>query len=303
MKIGITGGTGFIGQYLLPELAPEHTLTVITSRKGTEGLYQHPNLSYLTAPYDREGFRRAFEACEAVVHLGAKRSTPEREKSITSYFENLETTEALFAACAELDIRNVVSISSVAVYDAGLPSPCPETQAPSPRSNYGVAKLAIEGMARLYNRRCGMRIKSLRVAQVLGLGERGGYMPAVFLERCLRQEKLSVYGRGTGGNEYIYVKDVVRAIRCALEAGEKCGVYNIGTGVLTSNLELAQAYCAAFENAAGWGLLPDRPEGKERFYTDVTLAERELGFRAAYPLCAALADMREALRASRALIS
>ena len=207
MKIGITGGTGFIGQYLLPELAPEHTLTVITSRKGTEGLYQHPNLSYLTAPYDREGFRRAFEACEAVVHLGAKRSTPEREKSITSYFENMESTEALFAACAELDIRNVVSISSVAVYDAGLPSPCPETQAPSPRSNYGVAKLAIEGMARLYNRRCGMRIKSLRVAQVLGLGERGGYMPAVFLERCLRQEKLSVYGLGAGGKEYIYVKE------------------------------------------------------------------------------------------------
>lgn len=301
MKIGITGGTGFIGQYLLRALAPEHMLTVITSREEAAGLYQHPNLSYLTAPYDQEGFRRAFDGCEAVVHLGAKRSDPEREKSIVSYFGTIQSAEALFAACAELGIRNVVSISSVAVYDAGLPSPCAETQVPLPLSNYGVAKLAIEGVASLYNRRCAMHIKSLRVAQVLGLGERGGYMPAVFLERCLRKERLSVYGRGASGKEYIYVKDVVRAIRCALTAEGRQGVYNIGTGVLTTNLELAQAYCAVFQNTAGWELLPDRPEGKTGCYTDVTLAERELGFRAAYAIRAALADMCKQLQVSRAV--
>lgn len=295
MKIGITGATGFIGRYLLPALAGAHELTAATARADTAALYQHPNLRYVHTSYDWEGYLAAFSGCDAVVHLGARRSDGTREQSISSYFENLASTEALFQACRDLGISNVVNISSVAVYDPELPQPFSETQAPRPLSYYGVAKLAAEEISQLYNRRYGMKIKSLRLAQVLGLGERDGYMPAVFLEQCRQGQPLSVYGQGVGGKEYIYVKDVVRAIALALEAPDRDGVYNIGSGVLTTNRALAEAYCAVFQNPAGYRLCPDQPERVEQFCTDVSLARQELGFSAAYSLEEALADMRREL--------
>lgn len=295
MTIGITGATGFIGRYLLPELAREQDVVVATAKEDLRSLPRYPHVRYAQVHYDAVSYQRAFAGCRAVVHLGAKRSSNVREQSITSYFENLESAEELFQACCTLGISNVVNLSSVAVYDAGLPLPFHESQAPAPLSYYGISKLAVEEMARLYNKRYGMKIKSLRVAQVLGLGERGGYMPDIFLEQCLHHEPLTVYGQGSGGKEYIYVKDVVRAILCALDTPEGHGVYNIGTGVLTTNRELAEAYCAVFANPAGYRLLPGRPERRERFYTDVSLAEQELGFRAVYTLEQALADMRAML--------
>ena len=56
----------------------------------------------------------------------------------------------------------------------------------APLSYYGAAKLVIENIAHLYNVRKKMKIKSLRLAQVLGVGERPGYMPTIFLEKCLK---------------------------------------------------------------------------------------------------------------------
>lgn len=295
MTIGITGATGFIGRYLLMELARDHDVIVATAKENICGLSRHPHVRFAQVHYNTASYQKVFAGCKAVVHLGAKRSSNVWEQSITSYFENLESAEELFRACCALGISNVVNLSSVAVYDSSLPLPFRESQAPAPLSYYGISKLAVEGMARLYNKRYGMKIKSLRVAQVLGLGERGGYMPDIFLQQCLHHEPLTVYGQGIGGKEYIYVKDVARAISCALAVPESSGVYNIGTGVLTTNRELAAAYCTVFENTAGYHLLPSHPERIERFYTDVSLAGRELGFHAAYTLKEALEDMQTML--------
>lgn len=295
MKIGVTGGTGFIGQYLLKEYAKTHRFIVITSRQEKENIYQHSHVTYVNESYDRKGFEAAFKGCEAVVHLGAKRSTPEREKSIESYFENLKVAEDLFNACKDLEIRNIINISSTAVYDATLPYPFREGDAVAPLSNYGIVKHTIEGMAHLFNRKHSMHIKSLRIAQVMGIGERAGYMLAVFQDRCLKQEQLSVYGMGKAGREYIYVKDVVHAVLCALQTVGKSEIYNVGTGVLTTNLDLARAFCHVFENQAGYKQLLDKPEIIEHFLMDVSLAEKELGYRARYTLNEALTDMKRVL--------
>lgn len=223
--------------------------------------------------------------------MGAKRSDKEREKSICNYFDNIQISEALFEACEKLGITNIVNISSIAVYDAALEYPFAEKGNTTPISNYGIVKRAIEDIAYLKNKKNGMKIKSLRVAQVMGVGERAGYMLSIFLDKCLKKETLSVYGTGKAGREYIYVKDVAKAIICAAEAKEKAGVYNIGSGVLTSNLELAQSYCSVFENEKGYVLL-DKPEVLEYYLMNVKLAEKELGFKADYTVKTALEDMK-----------
>lgn len=295
MKIGVTGGTGFIGQYLVREFCNEHEFVVITSRSYIEGLFQNENVTYITENYDQEGFEKAFLGCDGVVHLGAKRSNKELEQSVTNYFDNIRISDELFCACEAIGIKNVVNISSTAVYDTTTEYPFEEKNAPKPLSNYGVAKLAIENMAHLFNKKKNMNIKSLRLAQVMGYGERGGYMLAIFLERCLNQEPLNVFGKGAAGREYVYVKDVVYAIICALNVSDKSGVYNIGMGTLTTNLELAKEFCAVFENEAGYKLL-DKPEVVEHYLMDNKLAKQELGFCARYSVHDALVDMKQILQ-------
>lgn len=73
MKIGVTGGTGFIGQYLLKEYSGENEFVVITSRGSCEDLYINSNIEYITGNYNQDEFEKCFIDCDAVVHLGAKR--------------------------------------------------------------------------------------------------------------------------------------------------------------------------------------------------------------------------------------
>ncbi len=295
MKIGITGGTGFIGRYFLQALSPMDEAVVLTSRSVFSDLINKPNITYICGGYCREDFYRAFSDCDCIVHLGAKRSSPENEKSLAPYLENIQAADDLFKAAQELGIGNIVSISSTAVYSQENAVPFQESANPIPLSFYGVSKRSVEELAAHYNRRYGMCIKSLRAAQVLGLGERPNYMPAIFLQKCLAGQKLSVYGTGTAGKEYIYVKDIVRGINCALSHPDEKGVFNLGTGILTSNLELAKQYCIVFQNAAGYELCADKPEIPSRHYMDIQKASASLGYAPAYSLEEALMDMRQIL--------
>lgn len=293
MRIGVTGGTGFIGQYLLKEYSSQHEFVVITSLEDTSSLYHFKEqIEYVCAPYTYEGFTNAFRTCQGVIHLGAKRSSSENEKSIGNYFENITVSEALFCACADLKIRNVVNISSTAVYDTTVQYPFAESCPAAPLSNYGIVKHAIENIAHLLNRKYDMNIKSLRIAQVLGYGERKGYMLSIFLENCLLKKALNVYGSGKAGREYIYVKDAAHAIMCALEKEDSAGVFNIGTGILTSNLELAETFCDVFDNPSGIEFV-DCPEVLEKYVMDVSKADRELGFKSQFSVRKALLDIKK----------
>ena len=296
MKIGVTGGTGFIGQYLLKEYSNNNEFIVITSRKSDEKLYANSNIKYMTGEYSQGEFEKVFEGCDAVVHLGAKRSSKESEESILNYVENLRVSEELFKACMKLQIDNVVNISSTAVYDTTLSIPFAEKMEVAPLSNYGAMKHAIEGIAHLFNRKYGMHIKSLRLAQVMGVGERGGYMLAIFQQRCLNQEPLNVFGKGEAGREYVYVKDVVSAIMCAINSNTEKEVFNIGSRVHTSNLELAQAFCEVFDNKSGYQCLQEKAEVIEHYLMSGKEAEKELGFVPKFGLIDSLKDMRNILK-------
>lgn len=294
MKIGLTGGTGFIGQHFLKEYAYSHTFIVATAHPAGSGCLRHENVYYQPTDYSADSFCSAFEGCDCIVHLGAAKSSAVDEKSIANFYGNITSSEHVFYAAQHLGIDNVVNISSRCVYHPDLEKPFSEDIV-SPLNKYGAAKLCAENIAGMFNRSYGMKIKSLRIAQVIGLEARTGDLPAVYLEKCLQQKTLGVYGRGVSAKEYIYIKDVTAAIMSACLHPELSGAFNIGSGVQTTNLELAQSFCRVFENPGGYRLLTDKNEDGLSFLMDVTLAAEQLGFCARYGLEPALADMKKEL--------
>jgi UDP-glucose 4-epimerase len=133
---------------------------------------------------------------------------------------------------------------------------------------------------------------SLRFGNVYGPrqephGEAG--VVAIFMGLLLEGGTPKIYGEGTQTRDYVFVRDVVRAMLAAHgHAGG--GVYNVGTATETSVLELYDAIQLASGVERPAELAPARLGELQRSVLDASLAGRELGWRAEVDLPAGLAE-------------
>ncbi len=299
MKIGLTGGTGFIGQYLIALYGSTYEFVVPTSKKDTKEFAKPAR--YVYSDYSLNDYEDAFLDCEAVIHLGGKVMKGYDDcLDVNSYGMNMDICEKVFRACKNLNIKNVVYASSVAVYDQNNKNPVSETAACQPNSMYGVMKIAAENIAEMYNRRYGMNIKILRIAQVLGLRKKldESWFWDKLLMDCVRGNHVCLYGSGVTGRDVIYVKDVARSLICGINNYECKGVFNIGTNHICTNLEIAEAYCKAFENSKGIIFDESKQETGIRTCLDCKKAEAELGFRSQYDIYTMVCDIKKEYLAS-----
>jgi UDP-glucose 4-epimerase len=158
-------------------------------------------------------------------------------------------------------------------------------------SPYGVSKLAFERYLFFYHVTYGLTVTCLRYANVYGErqsahGEAG--VVAIFFDRLLAGQAPTINGSGRQTRDYLHVSDVARA---NLAAAGRPGfhVYNVGTGVETSVIELYRLVA----RAAGSSLAPLHGPAKvgeqQRSVVDATRIRRELGLPAPLPLAAGLA--------------
>lgn len=294
MKIGITGATGFIGQYLIRMYGDKYEFIAITSKENI-GDFCHL-ATYIKADYNVDSFESIFSGCDAVIHLGGKiMCGMDSSMDVSGYVDNLELCENVFRACKNIGIKNVVFTSSVAVYDQQNANPVNEEDKCQPNSMYGVMKLAAEKIAEIYNRRYGMHIKTLRVAQVLGV--RGKLDATQFWDKLLvdsfNKKPITIYGKGITGRDVIYVKDVAEALIAAVNKCDLKGVFNIGTGHICTNLEIAQIFCQVFENTLGIRFENEKKETGIQTCMNCEKAERDLNFKARYNTTDMVEDIKK----------
>ena len=114
----------------------------------------------------------------------------------------------------------------------------------APLSDYGRGKLAAE--RRLLERASSDRPQPLivRPANAYGprqTGERGQGLIAAAFASARDSKPLTIYGDGKQLRDYIHVDDVASGILAALDHGEPGNIYNIGTGIGTSVVDLLAA--------------------------------------------------------------
>jgi UDP-glucose 4-epimerase len=201
----------------------------------------------------------------------------------------LNLTEAAY----EVGTSRIVYVSSGGVvYGEPEQVPTPETAPKLPLSPYGVTKLGGEFYLNYYRVVRGLEYVALRYSNVFGPrqdphGEAG--VVAIFCNRLLNGEPLTIFGDGEQTRDYVYVKDVVAANMLASHAdmGDGSGLdaraFNVGTGVGTSVLGLADT----LEGIAGSGLPRNheaaRP-GELRHSTLDSSLIRSRGWSAAFTL-------------------
>ena len=292
MRIGLTGGTGFLGQTICRSYREENCFVVTTSKKPDDS-EKAPGgaVEYVGSDYSVDSYVRAFDGCDAVIHAGARIPQPtDRPGDATAFLASVESAANLFEACRRLGIRNVVNISSGAVYDhRANPGACETDRIVRSNNAYGTAKRCIEELASFY-RAEGLSVKSLRMGKMLGLTSNNKAF-WFFLNACSRNETIPIFGEGISGYDYVYVKDAAAAAMYFLVKEIPEGIVNISYGECVKNRDFIPMICEVFENAGGCRLTGGR-ESCDDFYMSNALA-RELGWKPSYTLHEALNDIKK----------
>ncbi len=293
MKIGITGATGFIGQYLVRDYGEkvEFVAPVIENPNILEKAY------FYFCDCSVENLCRLFEGCDAVIHLAARVWKNNSEQVLMNdYIKNSELTANVFEACRINGIKKVVHASSRAVYDwerqeEGLLN---ETEHLKPKNAYGVSKKCDEVLASYYNDVFGMGILSYRFPEVCGLDISHG-MVHPFWKRVLQcsvdKQPVPLWGGGYAGRDLLYVKDAVDALMFGVNS-KKSGIFNICSGKKTTNREIAESFCITFDNSSGILIQADKEEWGVKSVLDPAKAENELGYKIKYDLDSLVLDIK-----------
>lgn len=246
MKLLLIGGTGFIGRHLCYSLAAHHQISVFSRHPPSKALalLQSRNTSFKTG--DITQATHLNEACsgvDCIVYLASTVIPGNSNKDpIFDIQSNLVGAVNTLNAAINQGVPRIVFVSSGGtVYGSNTLSLLSENAATNPICSYGIVKLATEKYISMYSYSHGLQYGILRLSNPYGPGHLLDKPQGVinhFLKKMLMAEKLEVWGDGSIERDYIYITDVVEAIKKSIETQHPSLLLNIGTGIPTSINEL-----------------------------------------------------------------
>ncbi|WP_213816471.1 NAD-dependent epimerase/dehydratase family protein [Glaciihabitans sp. dw_435] len=215
----------------------------------------------------------------------------------------------VYEAAAEHGVSKVIAASSASVY--GLAEEFPTGERHHPYNNdtfYGAAKSFTEGMLASFRAMNGLDYTALRYFNVYGprMDVHGLYTEVLvrWMERIADGKPPLILGDGHQTMDFVFTRDVARANLLAAVSPVVAGVYNVGTGVETSLLELAQTLLRVMDSPLSVEFGPERAvNGVTRRLADTSAARLDLGFEAAVDLETGLRELVEWWRPQRELVA
>jgi UDP-glucose 4-epimerase len=276
----VTGGAGFIGSHLVDALVARGDDVTVIDNLST-GRRDNVNPEAVLVEHD---IREPFEIeADTVFHLAAQADVVTSVERPT-YDAEVNVIGTLRVLEAARDAQVVFTSTGGAIYGE-CEQPAREDDPRLPLSPYGTSKLAGEEYLATWNRLHGSGHVALRLANVYGPRQQptleGGVI-AIFLDRMTTGQETVVYGDGLQSRDFVHVGDVARALLVAVGAAP--GVYNVGTGVATTIVDL-HGMCRRASETTGEPTFADpRPGEIRRSVLDPAAAARELGWQAETPL-------------------
>lgn len=295
----VTGGAGFIGAAVAARLlAAGHEVLIIDNLSTgfrsnipagatfVEGDCQNPRL-YDALP------QRAYAA---IFHIAGQSSGEiSFDDPVYDLHTNTQSTLLLLQFAQRAGCRRVVYASTMSVYGDQPDTPVAEDAPTTPKSFYGVGKLASEHYLRIY-RQYGIEGVALRLFNVYGPGQnmdnlRQG-MVSIYLVQALKNRHIHVKGSADRFRDFVYIDDVVDAF--LLFETQPLGehhIFNIGTGARTTVHDLVERIRASLPFAVDVRYEGNTPGDMFGIRADCQRAAKEAGWTAQVDLVTGLQRM------------
>jgi GDP-mannose 4,6-dehydratase len=272
-RVLVTGISGFIGSHLAEKLVSKgHEVYGVIRRVAKRDLEVLQKILKDTVLVtgditDYVSIRNALKATKPsfIIHLAAL--TPVRD-SFERPFEYQQTnflgTINLAHAMLELpdpQTRKLIAASTAEVYGLQEKKPLKEDLVLKPISPYAVSKAAADLHLQMMFQTYGLNGVILRPANTYGRKFDKSFMIEYLVTQMLKGEKVYI-GAPNSIRDYMYVDDHVNAYLLAMEKEEAKGqIFNVGTGVGTSNKELAEKIAEKIEYDKSRMVLGSYPPG------------------------------------------
>jgi UDP-glucuronate 4-epimerase len=295
----ITGGAGFIGSHLavrllgaghdvrvLDSLDPFYDVGIKRANLELAAAAGGPRFTFQQGDLrDRDACRRAVAGAQIVVHLAALAGVRPSIQDPVRYMDvNVTGTQMLLEQIDDRDTALVFGSSS-SVYGGNTKVPFAESDAVDrPVSPYAASKKAGEVLCYTWHHLRGNRVTCLRFFTVYGPRQRPEMAIHQFARRITDGDEIPFFGDGSSRRDYTYVDDIVAGITAAMQNPRPYAIYNLGGSAATSLADLVAQLERALGKPARLQRLPDQPGDVPVTFADVTLAERELGYRSSTPL-------------------
>lgn len=279
MRIAVTGASGFIGTELLSGLKKRKGIKVTAITRGGSARADSPFCTWKETDWSVKSLAEALEGADAVIHLAGVRGTG---SDPAEYAVNTAMTRNLLEAMTMAGKKRIVFASTISVYDDENGIPWKEDSVLKGRTMYGESKISCERLIREYAAKGGFTYGIVRIAQVLGEGEKRRGMMNVFIDTAASGGALRVMGRSEAKRQYIYVKDLAEILAMLAEGsgGADAGkdiIVNAGMPDAYTNLEIAKMVNAVFGNTTPIEYDDSFPETIRSSHMDISRLEK-LGY-------------------------
>ena len=317
MQILVTGGTGFIGSHTCVELLNAGYDVIIADNLYNSKEMVVDRIEQITGKrpkfynldlrdYDSVSELFDLENIDAVIHFAGYKAVGESVKEPLKYYRNnLGSTINLCKAMKRHGCFSIVFSSSATVYGdpafVPITEECPLGETTNP---YGATKSMQERiLSDLWQSDNRWHVMLLRYFNPIGAHESGligedpkgipnnllPYVAQVASGKLGKLEKVHVFGNdydtpdGTGVRDYIHVVDLAKGHVAAIKGMDQVsgvGIFNLGTGIGYSVLDIIKAFSAACGKEIPYVIDPRRPGDVATCYSDPSKAEKILGWKA-----------------------
>ncbi len=281
-RLLVAGAAGFIGSNFVRHVRrtrPNVAITVL------DKLTYAGNLANLVEFEGRPGYRFVHgDICDAdlvntlagesdaIVNFAAETHV---DRSLMDPFAFIETdvrgTAVLCEAARRYGHEVLLLVSTDEVYGDVSEGRSAEGDPMRPRSPYSASKAGGEHIARAYAESFGLPLLVTRGSNNYGPFQYPEKLVPVLITNAIDDLRLPLYNDGSAVRDYIYVEDHCRAIDQVLHEAPAGGVYNVGTGVETNGLRVAEAVLDILGKPRSLiEFVADRPGHDYRYALDIS---------------------------------
>ncbi len=237
----VIGGAGLIGRHVTRLLCASGRDVTVLGRRANLDRDLDPACRYVSGDYSNKKQLSGLlgSGCEVIDLAYSTVPKTSYEDPTFDLVSNVPASVGLFQEALAAKVGRVVIVSSGGtVYGPTDRLPIGEDHPTQPVSPYGITKLATDRYALMFHRNAGLPVIVVRPANAYGPDQRAGIgqgFIATAIAAVLAGRDVEIYGQEGTVRDYIHVADVAAGIVAALDDGADGEIYNVGTGVGTSN--------------------------------------------------------------------